>query len=278
MKTLKYRSVLSTLMVATLSVFLFTSCEKESDGPSNTNQADRLEKFKRLRFTAQNAGNSGSYVGSNGNVTYVKTTGGGSTFTQTTGTTSNFTDPSSTGTSFSVSTSFGAGGGSVTLDGEQYDMDFGFCASADFLDAIPDNSDDSSSTDSDDSDVNLDLFIGISGDFDLGSSDEADAEDLGLDLILYTFSYNGATEIGDFDDFGEDELDDLAFVIAVTYDDSGSDVDAKFYFATEGSVNFAGTEVILNNVKMAVVDLDESELEDMLVDMRANLECVSFED
>lgn len=267
MKTLKYRSLFSKVAVVVFSAMLFSACEKDNEGnsPKQLNK-ERIEKFKRLIYTATTTGNTsnGGYVTFSGNgssVNFSRAGGGSNTYTGPTRGNSNFTDPSSTAYNFRINQSLTEGGGTVKLGRTTYDLDFGFCAEADFFG----NFDDSDSTE--DSSLELDLFVGIAGDFDAASIDGGDSE-LGLDLILYTFSYNGSTKIGDFDDFNEEELNNLAFVLAIEFKDDSE----KVYFATEGSVNFSGSEVLLTSVKMK--EIEDDELSEDLVNLTANLECV----
>lgn len=274
MKTLKYRSVFSTLCVAMLSVFLFTSCEKESEaGPSEGDNVDRFEKFRRLSFTKLDGSNSTAYAGSNGSITYVKSGSNGNTFAQTSGS-ATFSDPSAGGVSFSVSSSFGEGGGSAVLDGETYNMDFAFCASADFLGFASDLGGGEEEEDEGDDDVAVDIFIGLAGDFNLDFGSDSGDTDTGLDMILYALSYNDGSNIGGYDAFSDGDTDGAAFVIAVTFGDEG---ETTLYFATEGSAVFAGSQVNLDGVKMIKLD-DSNELTEDLVDLRAELQCVTFED
>gem|GEM_PF-1388253 len=292
MKTMKYRSI-SALAVATmLSVFLFTSCEKESDGDfGNYDEApaNRLEKFKRLKFSGSSAEGSttdsqgsGTFIGNGNNVSYTgaESTGNSQFVPENPEDAERgFTDPMSSGPEFAVFNPFSAGGGSLTIDGEDFDLDFGFCAESDVLQIF--GGSDSSNQGGEDSPANLQLFIGVSGDFDPSKVGE---NDLGVDLIFYAFSYNGATKIGDFTDFeGEDDPENLAFVIAVKFGKNEmGEPSGDFFFATEGSINFAGSEVIINGAKMAKVEFGEQGMDNSLgsklVDLSASLECVSADD
>jgi hypothetical protein len=123
-------------------------------------------------------------------------------------------------------------------------MDFGFCASSTLFGSY------GPSGENDD----LEVFIGVSGDFDLGgTSGDGDPEDLGLDLILYAFSFNGGTNIGDFTIFeGEGDPSNSAFVLAVTNFDgeNGGDI----YFSKSGNVDFGGSIVSLSGLTMVKVD------------------------
>lgn len=256
MKTMKYRSVFGVLCTAALSVFLFTSCEKESDSMGGGSTGDRLEKFKRLEFTGSGGGATGSSTSSSGSGTFIGGGGGnlsyvppagsgnGTQFAPTVQGGGEFTDPMSTGSSFAVSNPFSVGGGSFTLGNKTYEMDFGFCASGDFFDVIdgPDAGEDE-----------VEIFIGVSGDFDL-SEEFGDSVDLGLDLILYAFSYNGGTSIGDFTSFEDEngQPSNNAYVLAVT--NFGSENGGEIYFAKSGKVDFGGSTVSLSGLTMVKLE------------------------
>lgn len=277
MKTMKYRSVFSTICAVTLSVFLFTACEKESDNIGSV-EGDRLEKFKRLKFTANepsgsNTSGTGKFVSGGGNVTFVPASGSGnsSQFSPIVNGGGEFTNPMSTGSSFAVANPLSIGGGSFTLGTKTYQMDFGFCASSALFGAIdgPNGNDDE-----------LEVFIGVSGDFDV-SAGTGDPEDLGLDLILYVFSYNGSNNIGDFGSFdGEGDPANSAFVIAVTnFDEDGGDI----YFSKSGNVDFGGSNVSLSGLTMAKIleDIQEGNvLGTTTVRASGALECgsISFDE
>lgn len=274
MKTMKYRSILATITAVALSVFLFTSCEKESDNPGSSN-GDRLEKFKRLQFSTASTSSttnsgSGTFVGNGNNVSFVSTDGPKANFTPaSSGNSNGFTDPKSTGTSFIVDQSFGFGGGSVTIDGKEIDLDFAFCAEADFLGVF-------NSNDTTENENELNLFVGISGDFSLDSSSSD-----GIDLILYVFSYNGGSEIGNFLDFESGEFDEGAFVIAVAYEeDEQGNREQILYFGTEGSVIFDGSNVLLSTVEMMKVEEgnDGHSLGSETATLDAALECITYEE
>lgn len=282
MKTLKYRSILASTMVAALSVFLFTSCEKESDNlAAAPEDGNRLEKFARLQFSGAAGGStsnsgSGTFIGNGNNVQYTDADAGSIEFVPENAADQQrgFTDPMSTGPEFSIFSSVGSGGGSVTLDGKDYDLDFGFCADVDFLGFTPGSgSSDSSSGSSSD----LNIFIGISGDFVMGESESS-----GLDLILYAFSYNGATDLGSFEDFEGGEAENAAFVIAVAFEEDGHEGhggEPTFYFATDGSLSFAGEEVIISGAEMMKIEMgdnDHDHGDGESVDMSANLECIKY--
>ncbi|MEQ8625035.1 MAG: hypothetical protein RJQ00_11120 [Vicingaceae bacterium] len=281
MKTMKYRSVFSVLCTAALSVFLFTSCEKESDNVGGSGDGDRLEKFKRLEFTGSGGGATGSSTsssgsgtfigGGGGNISYIPPSGAGnsSQFAPTVQGGGEFTDPMSTSSTFAVSTPFSIGGGSFTLGSQTYQMDFGFCASSDLFDAI-----DSPGDDEDE----VEIFIGVSGDFDIDGGTDDELDDLGIDLLLYVISYNGGSSIGDFTSFeGEGNLSNSAFVLAITNFDG--DEDGDVYFANAGNVNFGGSTVSLSGLNMIKVEeglQGENILGSTRVRASGALECGSF--
>lgn len=275
MKNLKYRSVLGAIATVTLSVFLFTSCEKESEGTPT--KPDRLSKFKSLVYsggsasTTANSG-SGTFLGNNSNITFTTPGGAGSSETQfapAAGNDNGFTDPTSTESSFVISNGFTLGGGTFSLGGKSYDIDLGFCASSDIFDFAPGQGGSENEE--------LDAFIGVSGNFDLTNVDDTTGE-LPFNVILYVFSFNGGSSIGDFVNFENGDVDDGAFVLVAEFDDEYEDV--KLYFSTSGSVSFAGSNVTLSNVQMAeVFDSVQgfgSELGNETVSLQGFLECGSL--
>ena len=272
MKTMKYRSILATITAVALSVFLFTSCEKESDNPGSSN-GDRLEKFKRLQFSTASTSSttnsgSGTFVGNGNNVSFVSTDGPKANFTPaSSGNSNGFTNPRSTGSSFIVDQSFGFGGGTVNLDGKDIELDFAFCADADIF---------GSAGAFEDSTKELNVFIGISGDF-VNASEGTDA----LDLILYVFSYNGGSEIGNFLDFTEGDFDEGAFVIAASNEeDEQGKKKLVLYFATEGSVIFDNGSVLLSSVELLKIEegQDGNSLSSETATLDAELECATYDD
>lgn len=288
MKTMKYRSVFGTLCAAALSVFLFTACEKESDGISGSTNKDRLEKFKRLQFTGSGAETSTSSTGGSGtfsgtgssSISYTPPTGGngpgnGATWAPTTPNEAEFTDPMSTGPVFAVSTPFSSGGGAVTFGNKSYDLNFGFCASSDIFGSF--------SPDSANSESDLEVFIGVSGDFDISMAGEDEPDDLGIGLILYVFSYGGSSQIGSFENFEEGSAENSAFVMVVEFE-PGEDEDAVIHFAKSGTVDFSGSTVTLSNVQMAKVIETMIEPGQYLDELSSNtkkldalLECFQFD-
>jgi len=283
MKTMKYRSIFAAFTAVALSVFLFTSCEKESDGEAE--KSNRIEKFKRLQFSTGSASSStnsgsGTFIGNGSNISYVPP--GNASSAQfapaPSGNANGFTNPNSTGTNFVVDRSFGEGGGTVTIDGERYDMDFAFCAEADFLGFFDDEEDSTSSGSGDGPDVNI--FVGIAGEFSF-DSDSSSSDGPELDLVLYAFSYNGGQNISGFDTFEGDLSSRFkgAFIIAVAYEENEfGDSEAVFYFATQGSLAFSGSEVLMSGVRMTKVDMgsngDANGLSGDMVNLAANLTCV----
>lgn len=282
MKTMKYRSIFAAFTAVALSVFLFTSCEKESDGEAE--RGNRLEKFKRLQFSTGSASSStnsgsGTFIGNGSNISYVPPGGAGSAqfAPAPSGNANGFTNPNSTGTNFVVDRSFGEGGGSVTIDGERYDMDFAFCAEADFLGFFDNGSDSSSSGNGDGPELNL--FVGIAGEFSFDGADSSSSDGPGLDLVLYAFSYNGGQQISSFDTF-EGDLGKRfkgAFIIAVAFgENEQGETEEAFYFATGGSLAFSGSEVLMSGVTMTKVEIgsESNGLTGETANLAANLTCV----
>ena len=148
-------------------------------------------------------------------------------------------------------------------------MGFAFCAEADFMNIFDGG-------DSTDNKPDLNLFIGIAGDF-TGASAGTDA----LDLILYVFSYNGGTEIGSFGDFESGDFDQGAFVIAVGFEDDGQGSrNQVLYFGTDGSVIFDGGSVLLSTVDLLKVEEgdDGKSLGSETSTLDAALDCITFEE
>ena len=227
---MKYRSAFAGICVAALSVFLFTACEKDSDGDGPA-KPDRISKFERLTFssgsssTSTSSTSSGTFTGGGGNISYAPPgSGTEGTFTSADPEGPAFTDPQSTGNSFDIrGASFGQGGGTITIDGETTDLAYAFCANTDLFDLFDFDGDDGDNED-------LNIFIGIGGDLDLSQIESGgDSSENPIDLLVYVFSYGGGSDIGDFGDFedGED-LDGVAFILVVTFDDNG-DGDFKCY-------------------------------------------------
>lgn len=275
MKNLKYRSIFGALATAALSVFLFTACEKESDGYGTPQKPDRLSKFKSLTFsggsasTTTNSG-SGTFIGNNNSVNFTSPdNSGGNEFVPASAAASEneFTDPMSTESSFVISNGFTFGGGTVSLGGKSYTIDLGFCASSDVFGFSPGQGGSSNEE--------LDVFIGVSGNFDIGQL-ESDSGEFPVDLILYVFSYNGGSNIGSFTDFEVGEAGNGAFVIAVEFDKVHQD--GKLYFSTSGSVDFAGSSVTLSSIQMAEIleSIEGDELGNKTVPLQAFLECGSL--
>src|SRR5690554_1872637 len=70
MKTLRYRSISSALVLVVLSISLFTSCDKELEDALK--QPDRLVKFTSLSFTGETASTTsnagtGTFTGTGSN-------------------------------------------------------------------------------------------------------------------------------------------------------------------------------------------------------------------
>lgn len=278
MKTLKYRSVLGALATAVLSVFLFTACEKESDGYSTPQKPDRLSKFKSLTYTGSNSTTtsntgSGTFLGNNSNITFTPPGGAGSSeaqFAPAGESDNSFTDPMSTESSFVISNGITFGSGTVSLDGVSYDIDLGFCASSDIFGITPGEG--GSETEG------LDVFIGVSGDFNLEELD--DTTEMPFNLLLFVLSYNGGSNIGSFDDFEMGEANNGAFVVAAKFDGDFED-GVKLYFSTSGTVDFAGSNVTLSSISMAEVLESRNDFDlGNTVPLQGFLECGSlvFED
>lgn len=280
MKTLKYRSIFGALATAALSVFLFTACEKESDGYGTPQKPDRLSKFKRLVFTGSSSttttnSGSGTFIGNNNSINFTAPdNGGGTEFVPASAAASEneFTDPRSTGSSFVVNNSFTLGGGTVTLGSNSYNIDVGFCASSDVFGQID-------GLGGGEQGAEIDMFIGVSGDFSFGSfeSDTGEVDDMPINLLLYAFSINGSNRIGDFAEFQEETVGKGAFVVAVEFNEK--EESAAMYFSTSGSVDFTGSNVSLSGVKMAKIEEGEfgDELSSTVVNLSAYLECGSYE-
>ncbi|MEX2379352.1 MAG: hypothetical protein WD530_01305 [Vicingaceae bacterium] len=274
MKTLKYRSVLGALATAALSVFLFTACEKESDGYNTPQKPDRLSKFKSLTYTVNsstvNNSASGTFIGNKSNITFTAPGASGNSevqFTQASGNDNGFTDPMSTESSFVISNGFTLGGGTVSIDGKSYEIDLGFCASSDFFGLNEGEFGEETE--------GLELFIGISGNFDFDEF-EGDTAEMPFDMLLFAFSINGGNNIGSFHDFESGDINSGAFVTAFVFNEN----EAKYYFSTAGSVDFAGTNVSLSNVQMTELletTMENFELGENSVPLQGFLECGSLD-
>lgn len=277
MKTMKYRSIVSALGLALLSVFLFTtSCEKESD--SVPGKKSKFTKFKALHFTGEvsststtSSAGSGTFTG-NGSSDITFTPGGiseNSEFSSPSSEGPSFTDPKSNDDSFVINSIFNflSGGGSVRLGSDNYNIAFGFCLSSDIF----------GMTDAP-SDEKLDAFIGVAGDFD--PYDFEGDLDNPLGLILYVFSYNGGTRIGSFESFSNENVDKNAYILAARFKNNskgeGSVDDIDLFFATSGNVHFNGANVSASNVKMKKLNENEDGLEGQTVNLSASLECGTF--
>jgi len=265
MKTLKYRSAFVGIMAATLSVFLFTACEKESDSEP-AQERSRIEKFSRLSFTTESSsGSGGSYTGNNGSVTYTQPGASNSSFSGAEGSQPSFTDPRSRGNSFAVSSPFSFGGGSVNIDGTDFPLSIAICANEDLFDIFEFEEGEENEG------PEFDLFIGVAGDFEFGP----DQEELPLDLLVYAISYNGGSQLGSYESFeNDDEIGEAAFVIVVEY--SGNEGEPNFWFGTDGAVSFSGPDVLLAGVELSKVDLESAMggLTRETVSMTGDLSCV----
>lgn len=283
MKTLKYRSAFAGLMVATLSVFLFTACEKESDGEPIPPKS-RLEKFLRLTFssgstsTSTSSTSSGTFTGGGGSLTYTPPTGGSNaSFTSTESDGPAYTDPKSRGNTFSVNSSFGEGGGSFSIDGKEYKLALAFCSDAIFGPvgfSVGDTASESK------------LFVGIAtndGELDFsGLGDAGNADQSGnfpIDALVYVWSFGGSSDIGSFDSFENDDRLRGSFVFVVdypeTYDPDQMGDPWKFYFATSGSASFDGDNVLLAGVELQEIDLNNDGKKGKTVDLLADFSCIA---
>ncbi len=277
MKTMKYRSIFATLTAVALSVFLFTSCEKESDdGIGTSNIGDRFEKYKRLQFSTGSAtsstnNGSGTFIGNGGSVSYVPPGGGAAQFAPSAGNDRGFTDITSTGTEFAVEKPFGFGGGSITIDGESESLAFAICAEFNFLEG--------QNADTSDRDVNI--FVGIGGDFEPGDI----GDNFTPDFTLFAYSYNGGSELGSFIDYShvatDDEFEGSFLIFTMNGEDDNGDPKADIYFAVSGSVIFSGSEVFLNDVQLgALTQFNSStgEYEGETVPLTGQMTCANYED
>lgn len=278
MKTLKYRSAFAGIMVAALSVFLFTACEKESDSPAAP-QNSKLEKFKRLTFSGGNSTSttstsSGTFTGGGGSVSFSGAGDGmnNSQFAPApSGNSVSFTDPGATGNSFNIS-SLGLGGGTVTFNGTSYNVALGICVSDGSF--VPVGSDSTQRG----QEPNIRGFIGIAGDIDVDAfvRGEDEAEDLGAELTIFVFSYNGGTSIADIDELDGDNPRGAFVFVGKTVSGPNGDKDVELYFATRGSVSFSDGSVVMSGVRMEGLDLSEGNTLSTAT-MSALIECVEIE-
>ncbi len=259
MKTMKYRSVITSIFVL-LSVFLFTSCEKDTDLKGSTDNKNMIEKFKRLRFQTipiSDGTSTGGFAGtSGGGISFIPPSGGGTQFSGTNGSGNSFTDPTSSNPYFGVNGFFGQGGGSFTLNGKKIDLGFGFCGQ----DIYGDFSGNFSQSEL----KQLDIFVGIASDF------FTDTSTLDIDYLIYAISYNGGTRLSNLDDFNtDDDLKNLAFVLVVEFNEEFSQ--GKIYLSTSGTITFSESQLTLGNVRL----VDEDGVSNGSLD--ASLECIRFD-
>jgi len=275
MKTLKYRSAFVGLMAATLSVFLFTACEKDTDGPTETpTKASKFDKFKRLSFSSPDNSGPSTTSSSSGDINFVQAGANNSEFISPSAGGASFTDPRSTGSSFIVPNAFQAGGGTIQFGGKSLNVAFGLCVSSDPIGL----------TDLDTEGNDFEAFVGIAGEnLSLGnivsSSSDTTGDgfgETGVELVLFVFSFNGGTNLGNLEDLDSDNPR-AAFVVAFEVEDGnlGEEFGEGLYFGTSGSVSFGGSNVALTNVNM--VELLDDELGDESKKLSAALTCVSFE-
>ncbi|MAY83926.1 MAG: hypothetical protein CMP59_07315 [Flavobacteriales bacterium] len=256
-------------MAATLSVFLFTACEKESDSPTpnSPSKASKFDKFKSLAFSDANGSGPSSSGVSGSNINFTQAGASNNDFVSPSAGGAAFTNPQSTGSSFIVPNSFQAGGGTIQFGNKSLNVAFGLCASTDIFgeSGVEEGAD-------------FDAFIGIAGEnLSFDGLVGGDLEDAGVELILYVFSFNGGTAIGDLEDFDSDNPR-AAFVMAFELDggDLGQEFGEGLYFGTSGSVSFGGSNVAVTNVNMVELTEDD-ELGDSSKKLSAALTCVSFE-
>ena len=257
MNNLKYRSVMSALVLCMLSVFLFTGCEKDTAVAPDSKSNNMLDKFKRLKFqtvTTTEKDKDNNFADNNSSSTEFTqpNAGGDAQFAPSTGMNDQFTDPSSTDAEFfGVNGMFGLGGGTFTFKGKTHDIGFGFCGS-DIFGQLGGRTE------------NVDIFIGVAGDWSLdqGSSEPTSG------YVIYAVSYNGSTNLKNFYDYqSESEIHNAAFVMIV---DVSEDVDGSdIYFSTGGSLTFSGSTVSMAGVRM--VDSEGKNVGQV----DANLECVN---
>jgi hypothetical protein len=279
MKTLKYRSAIATITVAALSVFLFTACEKESDSP-NAGNADRLSKFKRLTFstgsaTATTNSGSGTFIGG-GSLTFTPPSDGGNTFsaakaddvTFSSGSDDRmFTDPRSTGPAFGISTSFGTGGGDFTVDGSNFDLEFGLCAESNFLGfGLTPGEDTSGNTET------LKVFIGIDGEFDETIANDTSGS-VPIDHIVYILSYGESTTIAPYFAFDEGNLSGHAFGFLIQFDEGS---EGTIYWLTDGDINISGEGVSISNGALGIFDSNDGIVGQENIPFSADFECISY--
>lgn len=257
MKNLKYSSVIPAFAAVILSVFLFTACEKDTAVNPQSNKGDIIEKFKRLKFqtvTKTKGNSSGSYASpGDGNANFVTPNSSGPSFSSVdAGSNNQFTDPMSSANTFAVNGNFGFGGGSFTLNGEKIDIAVGFCGTDIFgeLGLSEEELDE------------VDIFIGVAGDFDIESNSEGEIE-----YLVYAISYNGGTELSNLDEIDENNMDGLAFVMIMEFNENNF----KAYLSTGGSIAFSDTYMTLSNVSL----VDEEGMDAGSMD--AAFECVNYE-
>lgn len=249
---------MSAIVLSMLSVFLFTGCEKDTAVAPQQNDNNIIDKFKRLKFqtVTTTTEDNGNFSDNSKKDTEFTRPGGGSdaTFAPSTGANDMFTDPSSDADYFAVNNYFGMGGGSFTFNGQKHDVAFGFCGTDLFGELDMNGELDQ-----------VDIFIGVAGDwaFENGSEEPENG------YIIYAFSYNGSTNINNFNEIDEAEtIDNMAFVMIIEFNEDLQN--AKFHFSTSGSMTFSNSQVLLSGVNLVDMDGNNSGTVD------ANLECINF--
>lgn len=285
MKTLKYRSVFGIMTTVALSVFLFTACEKESDEYGTPQKTDRLSKFKRLTFsgsTATTTSNSGSgtFIGNNNNISFSSSMNSTGSFASSSSSSTQFaepgsgdkmfTDPRANVPAFQVNALFGTGGGDFTVDGENYDLEFGLCATTNFLGFGLSPGFDTSSAEE-----NLKVFIGIDGDFDESFDANDTTATFPINHIVYLFSYGQATQVGSFFDFDGGSLSGKTFGFIVAFNEGS---EGNIFWLTEGDVSLSEDGVSISNGMVGYYNPDIMEVDETnTAPFSADFDCISFD-
>lgn len=252
---------MSAIVLSMLSVFLFTGCEKDTAVAPNSNRQDVIDKFKRLKFqtvtTTEDSSEEQEETKDNSSDFVQPDAGPDAQFATNTGSNNMFTDPNSSTDYFAVNGQFGYGGGSFTLNGESHDILFGFCG-ADIFDDL----DTLGKSDE------VEIFVGLAGDLDLTDL-ESDTASFENGYFIYALSYNGGTELVNFNDPEDFEnRDDFAVVMIIEFNDEFNE--GKIYFSTGGNITFSGSQVLLAGVSLVDSEGNANGSLDAI------LECVNF--